>query len=88
MNKNVKGIIVVLVFAGLGYLVYKKFGKPDSRKVVIKYMDATFGGDHSAFVNGADKGYIDAWANAIMNGNETFQYGGKTLVTKGGRTQK
>jgi hypothetical protein len=88
MNKNVRGIIVVVVMAGLGYLAYKKFGKPDSRKVVIKYMDATFGGDHSAFVNSADKGYIDNWAKAIMDGQQTFDFNGKTFVTRGGKTQK
>ena len=88
MNKNVKSIIVVVAIAGLGYLVYKKFGKPDSRKVVIKYLDASFGGDHSAFVNKADKGYIDNWSEAIMNGSTTFEYNGTTFVTNGGRTQK
>jgi hypothetical protein len=88
MNKNLNGIIVVAVVGLLGFFAYKKFGKPNSRKVVIKYMDATFGGDHSAFVNSADKGYIDSWSDAIMNGSTTFIYNGTTFVTKGGRTQK
>jgi len=88
MNKNVKGIIVVAVVGLLSYLAYKKFGKPDSRKVVTKYLDATFGGDHTAFVNKADKGYIDSWSEAIMNGSTTFVYNGTTFVTRGGKTQK
>lgn len=88
MNKNIKGIIVVVLFAGLGYLAYKKFGKPDSRKVVIKYLDASFGGDHSEFVNKSEKGYIDNWSKAIMNGSNTFEYNGTTYITNGGKKQK
>lgn len=34
MNRNVKGIIVVFVFAGLGYFAYKKFIKIDYKKIV------------------------------------------------------
>jgi uncharacterized Zn-binding protein involved in type VI secretion len=88
MNKNLNGIIVVAVIGLLGFLAYKKFGKPNSRKVVINYLDATFGGDHSAFVNSADKGYIDNWSDAIMNGSTTFTFNGTTFVTRGGKTQK
>lgn len=87
MNKNVKGLIVVLLVTGVVYIAYKKFGKPNSRKVVTNYLDATYGKtkSHSDFVNSADKGYIDSWSEAIMSGSETFIYNGNTFITKGGK---
>jgi hypothetical protein len=88
MNKNLKGLITVAVVVGLGYIVYKKFILPNSKQVVIKYMDATFGGSHSDFVNKADELYIKNWATAIMEGKTTFDANGVTYVTKGGRVQK
>jgi len=43
---------------------------------------------HKTFVNNADKGYIDTWANAINKGSNTFDYDGKTFFTKGGTVKK
>jgi hypothetical protein len=90
MNKNLKGVLVVVVVLGVGYFAYKKFLKPDNKKVVTKYLDATYGVDekHKTFVNNADKGYIDTWANAINKGSNTFDYDGKTFFTKGGTVKK
>jgi hypothetical protein len=90
MNKNIKGLIVVIAIAGLGYLAYKKFGKPNNKQIVIKFLDASYGATdkHKTFVDSADKGYIDSWASAITNGSETFDYNGKTHYTKGGTTKK
>jgi hypothetical protein len=90
MNKNIKGTIVVGIVIALGYLVYKKFGKPDSRKVLINYLNATFGADskHTDFINNAEKGYVESWSNALMNGKDTFEYNGKTYNTKGGIVKK
>ena len=94
MNKNTQGIITVLVIGVLGYFAYKKFGKdlikPDSRKVLIKYLDATYGktDDHQTFINNADKSYVDAWSNALMNGQPTFTDKGVTYSTAGGKSIK
>ena len=85
MNKNVKGLISVLVVGGLGYFIYKNFISKSSKATVIKYLNSTFPDtDHTDFVNKADKGYIDAWAKAIDNGKATFIYNGKTYHTSGG----
>jgi hypothetical protein len=90
MNKNTKGAIAVGVVLLLGFIVYKKFGKPDSRKVIINYLNATFGfkKENADFVNSADKGYIDNWSIAIMNGKDTFDFNGKTYITKGGTAKQ
>jgi hypothetical protein len=86
MNSNIKGIISVAIIGVIGYITYKKFVKPSSKKVVIAYLDATFGKDakHTNFVNSAGASYIDSWAKAIMNGAETFTDAGKTYITNGG----
>jgi hypothetical protein len=89
MNKNVKGIITVLVVLGVGFFAYKKFLKPDNKKIVLKHLATNYGvkESHKSFVDSADKGYIDSWANAIKIGSETFTYNGKTFYTLGGTTK-
>ena len=90
MNKNTNGLIAVAVIGLLGYLAYKKLGKPDSKKVVINYLDATYGKKtiHADFINSADKGYVDNWSVAIMNGKSTFEFNGKTYFTQGGTAKQ
>jgi TctA family transporter len=90
MNKNVKGLIVVAIVGVLGYVAYKKFILPNSKKVVIAYLDSMFGitQEHKDFVNKADKVYIDSWSKAIMNGKPTFDANGTTYETNGGRAKK
>jgi hypothetical protein len=85
-KKTLNGIIVVSIVLIGGYFAYKKLIKPDSRKVLIKYLDATFGIDaeHTTFINNADKKYVDSWAKALMKGESTFTYNGKTYNTGGG----
>lgn len=95
MNKNIKGIIAVLVIAGLGYFSYKKLGKsnilggnPKSVDVVTNYMNSIYGGDYKERkekISKFDKGYVDNWSEAIMNGSQTFEYNGKTYITQGGK---
>jgi hypothetical protein len=85
MNKNINGIIAVLVVAGLGYFAYKKLGKPNSVKVITNYLDATYGGDHKEAVSKMEKGYLNAWSDALMNGSKTFEYNGSTYKTGGGK---
>ena len=87
MNKsNRNGIIVVAIVLIGGYFAYKKFVKPNSRKVLINYLDATFGSkaEHTTFINNADKGYVDEWSKALMKGESTFTYNNKTYKTSGG----
>jgi len=84
MNKNIKGAIVVLAIAGVGFYLYKKAFSPES--IVIKKLDVDFGVDskHGTFVRSADKEYIKHWAKAIKLGAETFMHNGKQYFTKGG----
>jgi hypothetical protein len=90
MNNNVKGIITVGIVIGLGFLAYKKFVKPDNRKVVLKYLEGVYGKNENrkANINSADKGYIDSWANAIKKNSETFKFNDKIYLTKGGTVKR
>jgi predicted negative regulator of RcsB-dependent stress response len=86
MNKNIKGLIVVLIVGGAAYFAYKNFSKDKYKKIVINHLDANFGKDidHTNFINNANKDYVKEWAKAITKGLSTFVYGGKTYKTNGG----
>lgn len=89
MEKNTRNGIIVASIAIVGvYFAYKKFVLPDSKKVVLNYLNATFGGDHSSFVNSATKSYLDAWSKALMNGEDTFVDAGVTHWTCGGTSKQ
>ena len=91
MNKSIKkGLLVVAVVTLLGYFSYKLFILPNSKKVVINYLDASYGKDiaHTTFVNSAKKSYVDSWAKAIMRGENTFFDGGTLYNTSGGTAKR
>jgi hypothetical protein len=89
MNSNTKGIITVLAVGVVGFLAYKRFVKPNSRKVVKNYLFSIYGYDkkRDEFVDGVDKDYINEWSDAIMKGNETFLLKGVTYITKTGKVK-
>jgi len=91
-SKTKNGLISVGLVAITGYLAYRFFIKPNSKKVVLSYLNATYCGmneEHSTFVNNASKSYLDAWSEAIMNGECTFvdKATNKTYVTLGGKVK-
>jgi hypothetical protein len=88
MEKSTRnGLIAVGIMAVLGYFAYKKFILPNSKLVVLNYLDASFGGDHSAFANGMKQSYADAWAQALMKGQDTFTDSGLVYWTCGGKAK-
>lgn len=88
MNKNLKGILVVAIFVGVGYFYYRK--ALDPRAIVVKRLDADFGvsTDHVSLAYNSDKEYIKNWAKAIKVNADTFMYNGKQYFTKGGKATK
>jgi hypothetical protein len=90
MNKNIQGFIAVAVVGIIGYLAYKKFGKPNNFEVVTNYMNSIYGEIEGGRINAVKKmgkGYIDNWAKAIMNGKNDFEYNGKIYHTQGGNVK-
>jgi uncharacterized protein (UPF0333 family) len=98
-SKTKKGLLVTGVVLAVGAVAYfvlvkkkttSSIFKPNSREVIIKYLDATFGtsATHTTFINGATQSYVDSWANALMSGKSTFVDNGKTYNTAGGTSVK
>ena len=85
MNRNVKGIIVVIAFAGLGYFAYKKFIKIDYKKIVLKHLNRNgVSSINKTFVNNVEKGYIDKWGKALQENSQKFNYNNKDYSTQSG----
>ena len=85
MNRNVKGIIVVLVFAGLGYFAYKKFIKVDYKKIVLKHLNRNgVSSINKTFVNNVEKGYIEKWGKDLQENSQKFNYNNKDYSTQSG----
>lgn len=85
MNKNVKGIIVVILVAGLGYFAYKKFIKIDYKKILIKHLNRNGVQSYSKeFVNSLEKGYIEKWGKALKENSQKFNYNNKDYYTQSG----
>ena len=85
MNRNVKGIIVVIAFAGLGYFAYKKFIKIDYKKIVLKHLNRNGVKSYSKeFVNNNEKGYIEKWGKALQENSQKFNYNNKDYNTQSG----
>lgn len=81
-----------LAAAGLVVFFYLKNEKYKSNKeLVIAHLGATYGKNqrHTTFVNSATKSYINAWADAIRKGQDTFvdPAKGTTHWTEGGTTK-
>ena len=91
MNRNVKGLIVVLVVGVTVFLVAKKTGIIKSNKqIVLERLTKDFGKNpaHKTFIDKADKEYIDAWAKAIKKNQEKFFAQGRWHWTEGGASVK
>lgn len=86
MNKNVKGLIAVLVVGTIGYFTYMKaYGnKHKFAKAIIKAGNFS----DMASLHTFGEGYLKEWAKASKNGLPTFSYQGKTYNSKGGKATK
>lgn len=87
MSKNTKGILVVLVMAGLAVGIYFILGTGNtvSKAQQIQFLIAnknTSGTPDQ--LNGFGSDYIAAWYGAAKAGQPTFDLAGKTYNTGGG----
>lgn len=76
------GIIVVsLILAAGGGAVLLLTSKAHYANVIVK------NGKHhdKNFLQSLNKDFLKVWAMAAKNGQETFQIGGSTFITQGGK---
>jgi hypothetical protein len=84
MTKNQKGLLVVLIAAGLAYLVYtKQF--PGKRNQIHYLISGNFSDGTIAELMAMGDDYIKAWYLASKEGKPSFSVGGKNYNIKGGK---
>lgn len=83
MNKNLKGLLAILLVGGVAYLAYTKLYNKKNRfaKMIIKSENAS----NMATLITFDEGFLKEWAKASRKQLPTFSYQGKTYNTKGGK---
>lgn len=84
MNKNMKGALVVVAVAALGWAVWH-FTHENAKayaRHIIKLNGST--GSFAALVV-MDEGYLKAWSKALAKGNKDFSYKNGTYNTQGGK---
>lgn len=87
MNKNVTGVLAVLIVGGVAYFAYMKaYGtKHKYAKKIIQTGNYSSG---MANLHTFDEGYLKEWAKAAKKGTPTFTYKGGNYNTKGGKETK
>lgn len=87
MNKNVKGIIGVVVVGALVYGVYMlTYGKKHHYATIILKFGKSQG--TMAQLHTFDVDFLKAWAKASKNNLPTFSLNGKTYNTQGGTAKQ
>lgn len=86
MNKNIQGLIAVVIVGAIVFVVYKKFG--NTKKGDASYIVSSGKHGNIEALMTFDKDYINAWAKAIRSKQETFTLKGVTYNTKGGKIVK
>jgi hypothetical protein len=85
MNKNVTGVIVVVVVAAGAYFVWRKM--TSKKRNAMTVFTASAGRDLSKILS-FDEGYVKSWAKAIKTGASTFVFNGVTYSKETGTTVK
>ena len=83
MNKNVTGVIVVVVVAAGAYFVWRKMTSKKRNAMIV----ASAGRDLSKILS-YDEGYVKSWAKAIKTGASTFVFNGVTYSKETGTIVK
>ena len=89
--KNKAYIWIALAILGIGgYLVYKEFKKPNKLSKSESVDVIIENGSHSNrdFISTFETGFLMTWANAIIKGEKTFTYNGKSYQSQGGTAVK
>lgn len=85
MSKNAKGILVLLIVAGVCYTGYTQFFPSKAKKVRFLIQNNYSGGTTAELMAFGDD-YIQAWWAAAKKGDLIFSLAGKNYNTKGGKS--
>ena len=82
--------IAVAILGVGGYYAYKEFKKPNklSKSESVDVIIENGGHSNRDFISTFETGFLIAWANAIIKGEKTFVYNGKSYNSKGGTAIK
>jgi hypothetical protein len=83
MNNNTKSIIVLVVFAGVGFYVYTNTKRYYANVIVNK---GKYGSGVDALMT-FDKDFLKVWSKASKKNEPTFTLNGKIFNTQGGTTK-
>jgi hypothetical protein len=88
-NKTYIYISLAILAVG-GYLAYKEFKKAKvlTKEDAVKIIINAEKHGSSATISSFDLAFLRAWANAVVNKEDTFSYNGKNYKTQGGRAIK
>lgn len=84
MNQTVKGIITVLVVAGVGYAAYMLVIK-DKKAFYAKKIVAAGKHGNETSLKTLDEPYLKQWYMAVKGKQDSFTYNGATYNTQGGK---
>jgi uncharacterized protein YxeA len=83
MSSTTKGIVTVLIVAGVGYLAYKQFFQDKKAFYAKKLADAGKTSNETV-AKKFEEGFLKAWYKGLKDKSETFSYNGKSYKTQGG----
>ena len=89
--KNKAYIWIALAILGIGgYLVYKEFKKPNKLSKSESIDIIIENGKHAnkETISKFNANFLIAWASAVIKGEKTFTYNGKSYQSQGGTAVK
>ena len=85
MNKQTKGIVTVLAVAAVVAGAFVFFNR--SKSALSKFISKKTGGPYLVLLT-FDEPFLKAWAKALRQNEQTFQYLGKVHVTLTGKVKQ
>lgn len=89
--KNKKYIWVSLAILAIGgYFIFKEYKKPKQRTKEENVKIIVEDGKHGANLinSNFEEGFLNSWANSVLEGKSSFLYKGKAYNTQGGTSVK
>lgn len=84
MNSTLKGVLTVLVVAGIGYAAYNYLIRDKKAFYAKKIAEAGKHGNETALKT-FEEAFLKEWYKGVKNNQESFTYQGKSYNTQGGR---